>query len=1107
MMRDAASQRQVDAADPGASTWLAANAGSGKTSVLTDRVARLLLNHVDPTRILCLTYTKAAASEMQNRLFKRLGTWAMMPDAPLSASLAALGLDHALNSDDLRRARRLFARAIETPGGLRIQTIHSFCAGLLRRFPLEAGVSPQFTEMEDRAAALMRDEIVEDMAADTGRDAVAGLATLASGDDLTRLVADIAGQRADFTVPMDRTACLQAFGLEADFTLKGLLGKVFLGAEAEWMAHLIAVLATGKVTDIKHADLLGGAAFEPANLATLLTLEQLLLFGEKTAAPFCAKIGKIPTKDLQPRLGDALDHLHDLMRRVEAARPQRLALQAAENTVALHRFAAAFLPEYKARKAARGGLDFDDLITGARGLLTDPAVAQWVLYRLDGGIDHILVDEAQDTSPLQWEVIDLLAQEILENPGDPANPRTMFVVGDVKQSIYSFQGANVDDFGRMRSHFAAKLAQGHTALASLTLDHSFRSSPLILNVVDAALGDESAAMGGVFHHAAFRNDMPGRVELWPPFLAEKAAEQGDWTDPVDRVSPQHHATLMAEKIAGRIKGILDSGTFIPTKTGPRRATAGDFLILVRRRSDLFAEIIRACKAAGLPIAGADVLKLGAELAVKDLGALLAFLATPEDDLALAEVLKSPLFGWNEDQLFRLAHGRKGYLWTALRGQADEHPQTMAILTDLRDQTDFLRPYDLLERALTRHGGRVRLLTRLGAEAEDGIDALLSQALAYERSDVPSLTGFLTWMQTEDVQIKRQSDASGSLIRVMTVHGAKGLEAPIVILPDTADPNTQHRGKMIRLADGAMIWKPNKVESPTVIGDAQKARAEAADRESLRLMYVAMTRAQSWLIVGAAGLLKSHGSQAAEGEETEGLAWYDRIKAGMMQVGAVVTPDRGLKKQFGDWPVSGVEPEEKPISDPAPVTFRVDEMAIPSAKVAPLSPSNLGGAKAMPGDSNDLDGDAARRRGTGLHLLLEHLAGRDAGQWAEMAAVLISDPVDRAACLEDATRVLTAPGLAHLFAAGSLAEVGVTADLDGVPMLGSIDRLIVGADRVLAVDFKSNQLVPKDANEVPEGLVRQLAAYASALRQMYPGRAVDVAILWTRTAALMTLPTV
>ncbi len=1104
MTRDAASQRQVDAADPASSTWLAANAGSGKTSVLTDRVARLLLNHVDPTRILCLTYTKAAASEMQNRLFRRLGEWAMMPDTNLRDALAQLGFDRWLAPDDLRSARRLFARAIETPGGLRIQTIHSFCAGLLRRFPMEAGISPQFVEMEDRAAALLRDEIVEDMASGPYRDVLAGLAMLATGDDLVRLVADIASHRAGFAAPLDRPACLNAFGLSQDFAPDHLIATVFNGTEATLFEQVLPILRRHSPTMQTLAKTLASIHLADPTTDDLESLYDAFLYKKDGTYKAEAKTSTIPAKLAAGEMGDdLLADFHDFMRRVALAKDRELALRSAENTHALHRFAAAFLPEYKARKAARGALDFDDLISGAKALLTDAAVAQWVLYRLDGGIDHILVDEAQDTSPVQWDVINLLAQEILDNPGDPANPRTMFVVGDVKQSIYSFQGANVDDFARMRQHFADRLQTGDRALANMTLEHSFRSSPLILNVVDAALGAEAAAMGGDFRHAAFRTDMPGRVEIWPPFLTDKPAEHGEWTDPVDRISPRHPATLLAEKIAARIKEILNAKTFIPGKNGPRLATAGDFLILVRRRSDLFSEIIRACKAAGLPIAGADVLKLGAELAVKDMVSLLAFLVTPEDDLALAETLKSPLFGWDEDQLFRLAHGRRGYLWTALRDCAEQHPGTLAILTDLRNQADFLRPFDLLERVLTRHNGRRLLLTRLGHEAEDGIDALLSQALAYERSDVPSLTGFLTWLQTEEVQIKRQVDTSGNLIRVMTVHGAKGLEAPIVILPDTADPTARDRSRLIRLLDGTVVWKPGTADSPAILTEARQARLEAADRESLRLMYVAMTRAQSWLMVGAAGRLKSHGSKSDDGSETEGLAWYDRIKEGARNVAPNAEDEGGLKLWFGDWPEAGAE-TGSPDNAATPPALDTPRAAI-APRVTPISPSKLPGAKVLLGENDGEDGETARRRGTALHLLLQHLPDYNASAWPELAQSLIPDNDDRAICLADATRVLSSPHLAPLFAPGTLAEVGVTADLDGTPMLGSIDRLIVGPSDVLAVDYKSNRVVPTENIQVPYGLQRQLAAYAGALRQIYPGKAVRVAILWTRTAELMELP--
>jgi ATP-dependent helicase/nuclease subunit A len=1096
MIRDAASLRQVQAADPAASTWLAANAGSGKTSVLTDRVARLLLNHVDPTGILCLTYTKAAAYEMQNRLFNRLGSWAMLDDAPLSAALQKLGLDRRLAPEDLNHARRLFARAIETPGGLRIQTIHSFCAGLLRRFPLEAGVSPQFTEMEDRAASLLREAVVEDLAAGPDAACVAGIAALSSDDDLGPLIADIARKRAAFDPPMDRPACLAAFGLPGTLTQDDLLADVFLGDEGDWIPVVIAKLCMGRVTDLKNADRLSSLNFEAPDCAVLTQLEDLFLTGAGTKIPFGAKTDAIPTKDLRPGMGDTLDRLHALMRRVESTRQKHLAFAAAEKTHALHRFAARFLPEYAARKAARAALDFDDLIAKAKALLTAKDVAQWVLYRLDGGINHILVDEAQDTSPDQWAVIRLLAEEIIATPD---SGRTFFVVGDIKQSIYSFQGANVEDFHAMHAFFDHRITEAEGSLAKLTLEHSFRSSPGILGLVDATLGDATGetAMGGAFRHSAHRDAMPGRVELWPPILKEPIPEPAAWDDPVDLTSPQDPAVLLGAKIAARIRSII--GTTIPAKKGDRPATPGDILILVRRRSGVFHQIIRALKQAGLPVAGSDRLKLGGELAVRDLASLLAFLATPEDDLALAEALRSPLFNWTEAQIYALAQPRSGYLWEALRAQGDAHPDTMAILTDLRDLTDYLRPYDLIERMLTRHDGRRRILARLGPEAEDGVDALLSQALAYERSDVPSLTGFLGWLTTEEVEVKRQPDSAGGLIRVMTVHGAKGLEAPIVILPDTADRMYQDRDRLIGMG-ASLVWKPNKDEAPDAVRQATARRREAADRESLRLMYVAMTRAQSWLIVAAAGNLKSHGSKPDTTEETEG-AWYDRIKAGMERSHATATAEGGLDLRFGDWPDTPLPGETGHTAEAEPLpTFALTAAPAAQRPIKPVSPSDLGGAKTLPGEP---DGDPdARQRGTDLHSLLERLPAASPDTWPALAESLIPDST---ALLADATRILTTPALAPIFAPGTLAEVAITADLDGTPMLGSIDRLIIGQTSILAVDYKSNRVEADSPDQVPEGLRRQMRAYALALRQIYPDRTVQVAILWTGSARLMPLP--
>ncbi|GAA6209691.1 double-strand break repair helicase AddA [Cognatishimia sp. WU-CL00825] len=1104
MKRNDATERQVQAARPDASTWLSANAGSGKTRVLTDRVARLLLQGVQPQHILCLTYTKAAASEMQNRLFKRLGNWAMKDNAGLKNELLELGVDGDIGSQQLRDARTLFARAIETPGGLKIQTIHSFCASLLRRFPLEAGVSPLFKEMEDRAATMLREDIVAEMADGAHTHLVQSLARYFTGENFETLTSEVVRNAAAFTPAPDTDTVNETLGLAAGTTEESIASDVFLGDEADLVSALIEVLGTGSAMDGKAAVKL--SQIQKVDFNSLPVLESVFLTGAGAKEPFTAKIGGFPTKKLQKDHPDLIARIEKFMLRVEAARAQRIALANAQRSLVLWRFAHQFLQLYTTQKQQRGWLDFDDLILRARNLLSDQAVAEWVLYRLDGGIDHILVDEAQDTSPVQWQVIERLAQEFTSGEGarDGA-PRTIFVVGDKKQSIYSFQGADPAEFDRMRTDFAERLQGSEAPLQSLELEYSFRSSDAILRVVDACFKIRPDT--SFDHHIAFNGDLPGRVDLWPVVEKSETPEEGDWFDPVDRLSETHHTVYLAQNIAREIKRMITQGVTIPADKdengvyGQRPVRAGDFLILVQRRSDLFQEIIRACKVAKLPIAGADRLKVGAEMAVRDLAALLNFLATPEDSLSLATVLKSPLFGWSEQALFDLAHRRSGpLLWQALRDRGDEFPKTMGVLGDLMGKTDFLRPYDLIERVLTRHDGRRKLLSRLGNEAEDGINALLSQALSYERSAVPSLTGFLVWMETDDLEIKRQMDSASDQIRVMTVHGSKGLEAPIVIMPDTGKRQIR-TSDQIALSKGVPLWNTGGAAAPQTLIETRENMVNAQRAERLRLLYVAMTRAEKWLIIAAAGDLDKSGD-----------TWYQIAEAGLKSLGALPQDfvfGLGLRYSHGDWTGPRLESDVERISTlPALPDYFNHKAPDCAAKRDTLSPSELGGAKALPGDAG-LDEEEAKKRGRQIHLLLEHLPHSDAQDWPQIASDILKNSGEPAAegdqsLLQEAQAVLLSDALAFIFAPDTLAEVSLTADFEGERLHGTIDRLIVTESKVLAIDFKTNAVVPDRPERVPEGLLRQMGAYAHALAQIYPHHQIETALLWTRTASLMPL---
>lgn len=1080
-----ASRAQIAAADPGSNVWLVANAGSGKTRVLTDRVARLLLRGVDPQNILCLTYTKAAAAEMQNRLFKRLGEWAMATDGALRDSLATLG-EGGLPEEQLRRARQLFARAIETPGGIRIQTIHSFAGSLLRRFPLEAGVAPGFQEIEDRSAAQLRADVLEEMA--EGPDAALLVAVLEeSGEDLDRLTKLIVGKKVAFAGETDEAALRSAFGLPTGFGEADLLAQVFLGGEAALVEDLLAVLAGGSAKDLGAADVLRPVRPFSATLETIQAFEDAFLFKatKDPAKSFTAKIGDFPTKDTRARFAARMAALEGLMTRVEAARPLRLALAAAGATARLHRFARGFLRRYEAAKAARGWLDFDDLILRATDVLTDPRVAPWVLYRLDGSLDHVLVDEAQDTSPGQWRIVEALTAEFTAGEGARRDPRSLFVVGDKKQSIYSFQGANVAAFDTVKAEFEGRFAAAGGPLVELPLQHSFRSASAILGLVDRVFeGAPPAALGGAFRHLAFHDAMPGRVDLWP--VAPKPAEpdKGVWYDPVDLKAEDDASVVLARRIAAEIGRMIREGVQIPDKETVRPVRAGDFLILVQRRHDIFFEIIRACKAEDLPIAGADRMVLTKELAVRDVLALLAFLNTPEDDLALATALRSPLFGWSEKRLFQLAQGRKGWLWEALRNHPDGG-ETVAVLHDLRDRAEFLRPYELIERLLTRHGRRPMILGRMGVEAAEALDELLAQALAYERAEAPSLTGFLAWMAAGEVEVKRRPEAEGGLIRVMTVHGAKGLEAPVVILPETADRKLEDRDAILTLPDGVPVWAGRAADNPPVVAAAKEARKAAREEENLRLLYVALTRPKCWLIVAGAG-------------ECGAPSWYGMIDraAGMLPF---VEGAGGVRRlQVGDWP------KEARVEAPPPQDVSLPDWVgrpalPPPAGVVELSPSGLGGDKVLAAEPPVLPGGDPLLRGSLLHLLLEHLPGRPQGDWAALAERIGAQDV-----LAEAAGILSESSLCWLFGPGTQAEVSVLVPWNGTRLSGNIDRLVVTPDVVTVVDFKSNAAIPARAEEVPESYLRQLGAYALALEGIYPGRRIDTAILWTRGPQLMRI---
>jgi len=1097
---------QIRASNPDGSTWLSANAGSGKTRVLTDRVARLLLEGVSPENILCLTYTKAAASEMQNRLFERLGKWAMLDDRNLRNSLTELGLEQRLNKQTFKQARTLFARAIEVPGSLKIQTIHSFCSSLLRRFPLEAGVSPNFTEIDEWTAQALCTEILEKISTDEIESiSLANVSKFLSDVNLTDLLTDILKNRTVLSKFKSHSEICSEFGLNGNVSFEECLNKNFDSKDLKVIKILRESMKNGGIRDKAAAKKLSN--IKSINLEFIKTLEDILLYkGSTEKRPeYSAKTNSFASKTvLNEFLNSSIEQINKLAARIEVFRQTRILYETSEKICALYDFSRIFLNHYTNEKLLRGWLDFEDLILKAQKLLIDPTIAAWVLYRLDGGIDHILIDEAQDTSPTQWRIIEKISQEFYAGEGsrDKIN-RTLFVVGDKKQSIYSFQGADTFELNRIQKKFKKRFDEAAKPLKELSLQYSFRSSPTILRFVDSILekpeSKNESELESTENHISFYSKLPGRVDLWPSIEKAEQPKDTEWQSPVDMPGKEDERVRLACLIADQINTLISSKSLIPERTGNdyvmRKISAGDFLILVQRRSVLFHEIIKACKKRGLPISGADRLKLMDEIAVKDLIALLSFLSSPQDDLSLATVLKSPLFSWSERELFDLAHDREDrFLWEELKKRSDIFTHEYLVLNNLLASIDYLRPYELLEKILNQYSGRANLISRLGAEAEDAIDALLSLSIDYEKQETPSLTGFLSWVSTSGFEIKRQLTKQENQIRVMTIHGAKGLESPIVILPETQKRKVELRDKIL-VGEKIAVWNNKKGEASRNEEEIKSKKIQALEAERSRLLYVAITRAETWFIAMSAGQLDEK-------------CWYEKIKNSLQSSKAkkqIFPTGEGLRLEEGNWSFAIEEKECQSKKSRNKLPDWIKKVSFEN-KVQPkyLIPSDLGGSKTL-SKGNGLSEEEAALHGSRVHKLLELLPKYSSQDWPEYslkmlkANRLFDGPPNVENAIKEALSVLTDPKFSYIFAKDVLSEVPFSAQLPNLKnkkIYGIIDRLIVGSNNVQIIDFKTNSTVPKTANKIPLGILRQMSAYKLAIEEIYPGKEVSCYILWT-----------
>ena len=1094
---------QINASQPEKSTWVSANAGSGKTKVLIDRVTRLLLNQTLPQHILCLTYTKAAASHMQNKLFERLGAWSMLSDENLLIELNSLGEEKSLISHQkLIQARQLFASALDAPGGLKIQTIHSFCSSILRRFPLEAGISPNFIELDERNTKTLQTEILNDMAANDDSGTFTKIASILQVQEINSLLNEISKYRQHLNKNHTKEKIFKIFDINPKLNLTDILEIGFSNYDPSIIETAIPFLKLGSTNDKEVANKLEFLELNIMNFNLLSSLSDIFLSKNEATVPLKEK--SFPTVETLKTAGSDLDKFikfkNEFCINLKTAKTLHINLLAAEDALLIYEFSKLYLTNYANVKSQKCYLDFDDQILLVKKLLSQTSMAQWVMYKLDGGIEHILIDEAQDTSPDQWDVIRLLTDEFNTVETKINKPRTIFAVGDEKQSIYSFQGADPFAFEEMRQYFSNKLIEANDKLSEQRLLYSFRSSPTILKLVDKILKVGEPSPNSSDQHIAFKNNLPGRIDLWPFVEVEKNEEPSLWFQPIDSKKSHNPNLKLAKKIAFEIKSMLDSKQMLGSPNESHMVQPGDFLILLRSRSFLFHSIIKCLKASGLPVAGADRLNITAELAVKDLLSLLKFLATPDDDLNLAVLLKSPLVGLSENALYRLAVGREGSLWKSLLKNANQHKSILNFLSDLRNNVDFLQPYELLERALIKHNKRAALTSALGLEAEEGISALLDQAINYEEFNIPDLTSFITWMESDDFYIKRELETESSNIRVMTIHGAKGLEAPIVILPDTASRSNVGGSNFIKLNNNIITLRGAKPNQPQLVKNSIEKLSKLQNQEESRLLYVAMTRAESWLIICGAGKRSKNRD-----------CWYDIIENAIKSLN-VKTIETGLTVQSKNWKVS----DNINVTNISSKKMQLPEwIGQPKNKIKKnskaISPSEIQGSKSLVG-SNEIDSNDAKIIGSQIHILLEYLPKFSRENWKNINYNILKNSgfeniqtTERAT--ERAINILQDEKLKFLFQSNSIAETPfqiTLPELNNTLFAGVIDRIVVLKKEIIAVDFKSNFLVPKIDKDVPIGLLRQMAIYFRFLERIYPTKEINIAILWTETSNLMFL---
>ncbi|WP_455481999.1 double-strand break repair helicase AddA [Bartonella sp. B35(2025)] len=1139
---EAALAAQATATHPKTNVWVSANAGSGKTHVLSERVIRLLLNGTPPARILCLTYTNAAAAVMQSRIFRTLSNWNELDDAQLQTILSRLENKPA-NVQKLTYARQLFAHALETPGGLKIQTIHAFCESLLHQFMLEANISKNFELLDDiNRKKLLLEARRQLLTHSDAQLALKQLLKVISESTFNQLLYEATEKQhklSDFLSSMisenGEKQLRMLFNLAPDETGQLLLEKI--QQTALLPPHIFKHLQTYGNKNAQDMIAKVSQLTVTSDEQDIINIISQIYFTTREHTP--RKLSRLSSKKsdkiwpfIQKELEDKQNQLSILLDKYQCTRIVKL------NMVAF-RICAIYLKIYEDLKKVNGFLDFNDLIERTLHLLQRQGASQWVQYKLDRGLDHILLDEAQDTNPEQWQIIQLLAQEFFTGHSQRTDTRTLFAVGDEKQSIYSFQGAVPENFSANGQIIQKKAKQAKQKFEKVQLNYSFRSTADVLKSVDLVFAAPEnykglSAENTKTVHEAIRINSPGDVILWDTISRETNEFPDDWHLTVDHLDTPE--IRLAEQIAETIAKWLHQGEMLAAKG--RLLRASDIIILVRKRHDQFISALsRKLKLRNIPVAGTDRLQLTNHISVRDLMALAHFVLQPKDDLSLACILKSPLFALTENELYQLAAQRTGSLWQSLCIQALSHTSfkdAFEKLNKYRSLVDKIPVFEFYSHILNNDKGRQKILARLGSEANDVLDAFMNYTLTIQKTGLPGLQAFLEILSTSQPEIKREFDQNHEEVRIMTVHAAKGLEAAVVFLVDPGSAiwdSQKHAPHLLKvpyntqLSDQqAFIWCPSKEFNTKLSEKALLNLKERAEEEYKRLLYVGMTRAEDRLFICG-----------YSGKQTSPHTWLSLVKKALKPY---AVPIKGPAKDIAAWrycitpsSFSSINQEVSCTNSqifPSLPNFFYHKVPAEPVLPKPLKPSvaslsiepdttffsNLKQIKISPvlGKTNT-NRALAIEYGHLVHQLLQYLSNYPPKKRQNYARHYLNTKAShwhenqREDAINHVWQILDNSYLKPLFSDLSRAEVSLMGivKIHGKEQVvsGQIDRLYIAKNSIIFADFKTG-IMPEDETAIAQHYLLQMALYRKLLQSIHPDKDVQALLIYSKGAKIFKL---